>query len=214
MLACVCVGGGRFYDMLFARKKRARSPYNGRQTRARCVLHAAYIARTDEGNLMRELPANQLNPRIKSVWRINDAIWIAICFLCCFVPFAIVAVVDPDAGWSRVACVVVAIFYAALLVLCLVILPPIRYARWRYEVSPDYLDIARGIVWRKRFIIPFIRVQNTDTRQGPILRAFGLSSVTVSTAAGEHEIPGLGSEEAELLRDRAAELARLAREDV
>lgn len=163
---------------------------------------------------MRELPANQLNPRIKSVWRINDAIWIAICFLCCFVPFAIVAVADSDAGWSRVVCVVVAIFYAALLVLCLVILPPIRYARWRYEVSPDYLDIARGIVWRKRFIIPFIRVQNTDTRQGPILRAFGLSSVTVSTAAGEHEIPGLGSEEAELLRDRAAELARLAREDV
>ena len=50
--------------------------------------------------------------------------------------------------------------------------------------------------------------------QGPILRAFGLSSVTVATAAGEHEIPGLGIEEADVLRDRAAELARLAREDV
>ena len=81
-------------------------------------------------------------------------------------------------------------------------------------MSPEYLDIARGIIWRKRFIIPFIRVQNTDTRQGPVLRAFGLSSVTVATAAGEHEIPGLGMEEAEQLRDRAAELARLAQEDV
>ena len=41
-----------------------------------------------------------------------------------------------------------------------------------------------------------------------------LSSVTVATAAGEHEIPGLGADVAEQLRDRAAELARLAQEDV
>ncbi|MEG2459398.1 MAG: PH domain-containing protein, partial [Raoultibacter sp.] len=89
-----------------------------------------------------------------------------------------------------------------------------RFARWRYELTQDYLDIARGIVWRKRIIIPFIRVQNTDTRQGPILRAFALASVTVSTAAGEHAIPGLEAEVAESLRDRAAELARMAQEDV
>lgn len=163
---------------------------------------------------MREMPAQQLNPKIKMVWRINDGLWIAVCFLVCFVPFAIVAAVEPDAGWARIVLIVVAACFAALAVLFLVVLPPIRYVRWRYELTDDYLDIARGIIWRKRFIIPFIRVQNTDTRQGPILRAFGLSSVTVSTAAGEHEIPGLGNEEAELLRDRAAELARIAREDV
>lgn len=163
---------------------------------------------------MREMPSNQLDPRIKAVWRISDATWIVVCFLICFVPFAIVAANLPDAAWPRIVLIVVAVFYAVLLILFVAVLPPIRYVRWRYELTPDYLDIARGIVWRKRFIIPFIRVQNTDTRQGPILRAFGLSSVTVSTAAGEHEIPGLGNEEAELLRDRAAELARLAREDV
>jgi membrane protein YdbS with pleckstrin-like domain len=39
-------------------------------------------------------------------------------------------------------------------------------------------------------------------------------SVTVSTAAGRHEIPGLDIATAEALRDKAAELARLAREDV
>lgn len=163
---------------------------------------------------MREMPAHQLNPKIKNVWRINDAIWIVLCFLVCFIPFAVVAAVDPDAVWARLVLAVVAAVFVVLIVLFLVVIPPIRYARWRYELTADYLDIARGIVWRKRFIIPFIRVQNTDTRQGPILRAFGLSSVTVSTAAGEHEIPGLGNEEAELLRDRAAELARIAREDV
>lgn len=162
---------------------------------------------------MRDLPTNQLNPKIKNVWRINDAIWITIVFLCCFIPFAIAMAVEP-AGWVFAALAAIVIVYAIALVVWLAILPPIRHMRWRYELSDDYLDIARGIVWRKRFIIPFIRVQNTDTRQGPVLRAFGLSSVTVATAAGEHEIPGLGIEEAEQLRDRAAELARLAQEDV
>ncbi len=163
---------------------------------------------------MRDMPSNQLNPRIKNVWRISDSIWIVLAFLCCFAPFAIIAAVEPAEAWAGVVALVVAVAFAVLFVLVVVVLPPIRYARWRYELTPEYLDIARGIFWRKRFIIPFIRVQNTDTRQGPVLRAFGLSSVTVATAAGEHEIPGLGNEEADLLRDRAAELARLAREDV
>ena len=162
---------------------------------------------------MRDLPANQLNPKIKNVWRINDAIWLTVVFLCCFVPFAIAAAVEPE-GWMFVVLAAVAALYVAGMVVWLVVLPPIRFMRWRYELSDDYLDIARGIIWRKRFVIPFIRVQNTDTRQGPILRAFGLDSVTVATAAGEHEIPGLDSETAEQLRDKAAELARLAQEDV
>ncbi|WP_417332933.1 PH domain-containing protein [Gordonibacter urolithinfaciens] len=162
---------------------------------------------------MRDLPANQLNPKIKNVWRINDAIWLTVVFLCCFVPFAIAAAVD-SVGWMFIVLAALAALYVVGMVVWLVVLPPIRFMRWRYELSDDYLDIARGIVWRKRFVIPFIRVQNTDTRQGPILRAFGLASVTVATAAGEHEIPGLDSETAEQLRDKAAELARLAQEDV
>ena len=135
---------------------------------------------------MRELPAHQLDPKVKIVWRINDAIWLTVVFLCCFVPFAIAAAVEPE-GWMFVVLAAVAALYVAGMVVWLVVLPPIRFSRWRYELSDDYLDIARGIVWRKRFVIPFIRVQNTDTRQGPILRAFGLASVTVATAAA---VPG------------------------
>lgn len=162
---------------------------------------------------MRDLPKNQLNPKIKNVWRVSDFIWITLLFLCCFVPFSIAAAIGFET-WMASVLVGLAIAYAAALVLFIGVLPPIRYARWRYEVSPDFLDIARGIVWRKRVIVPFIRVQNTDTKQGPVLRAFGLSSVTVDTAAGAHEIPGLDADVAESLRDRAAEFARIAREDV
>ncbi len=162
---------------------------------------------------VREMPQQMLDPKIKTVWRVNDALWIIICYLFCSAPFAIAGAADAGT-WTGIVLAVETAAFAVLLVLFLVVLPPIRYARWRYELTPDYLDIAKGIFWRKRYIIPFIRVQNTDTRQGPVLRAFKLASVTVSTAAGSHEIPGLDAAEADAVRDRAAELARLAREDV
>ena len=162
---------------------------------------------------MKELPANQLNPKMKLVWRISDAAALTLAFICLFIPFIIAYLVGQE-QWALYVALAVAIGYVIGLVICLVVLPQVRFMRWRYELFDDYLDIARGIVWRKRFIIPFIRVQNTDTQQGPILRAFKLASVTVSTAAGKHEIPGLDVEVAEQLRDRAAELARIAQEDV
>lgn len=163
---------------------------------------------------MEQLPTQTLNPRIKNVWRINDLIWIVLLYLICALPFIIAAGVAPDQDWCAIVIIAETTVFVVLLILCVIILPPIRYARWRYDVTPEFLDIAKGIIWKKRYIIPFIRVQNTDTRQGPILRAFKLSSVTVSTAAGAHEIPGLDNKTAAELRDRAAELARLAREDV
>lgn len=163
---------------------------------------------------MKELPANRLDPRAKTVWRINDAIWICVLFLCVIAAPLVVALVDPVAKLAWIIVAAIGAVWVLCLVVWLIVLPPIRYARWRYELSEDYLDIAKGIVWRKRYVIPFVRVQNTDTRQGPIQRAFGLASTTVATAAGEHEIPGLAAEVAEQLRDKAAELARIAQEDV
>ena len=164
---------------------------------------------------MRPMPANQLNPKVKNVWRISDAIWITLVYLCCALPFLLVALLDSSVGaWVWMVLGVLTGLYAAMLIIFLGVLPPIRYIRWRYEVGENHLEIAKGIIWRKRYMIPFVRVQSTDTKQGPILRAFGLASVTTATAAGEHSIPGLEFGEADHLRDRIAEQARLAQEDV
>lgn len=163
---------------------------------------------------MRPLPESTLDPRVKNVWRINDALWLTLAAVGVAALLQLLGLSPRLKGLVAPAMTMTMGVYAACLIVWLVVLPPIRYARWRYQVTPEYLDIARGIIWRKRYIIPFIRVQNTDTRQGPILRLFDLASVTVSTAAGEHEIPGLDYSVAEELRDRAAEFARLAREDV
>ena len=90
---------------------------------------------------MRELPSQQLNPKVKNVWRINDALWLTVAFLCCFVPFACVRAFEPSAaGWSTIVLIVLAAVYVVALVVFLAVLPPIRYARWRYELSEDYLE--------------------------------------------------------------------------
>ena len=163
---------------------------------------------------MKPLPSQMLDPRSKSVWRLNDVIWITVAMLPIMGAAFALTFVPETAGLARTMLIISFIVWILAVVVWVLILPPIRYARWRYEITPEYLDIAKGIFWRKRYIIPFIRVQNTDTRQGPIMRMFGLSSVTVSTAASEHIIPGLDVAVAEELRDRAAEFARIAREDV
>ena len=163
--------------------------------------------------MVRPLPINQLDPKIKSVWRISAIIWCVLLFLAIELPLIILSSGFFYSPLQTLA-VICGIVIAAIFVLTVIVLPPIRYVRWRYQLTDDYLEIAKGIIWRNRYIIPFIRVQNTDTKQGPILRAFGLASVTVATAAGEHAIAGLAIPVAEELRDRAAELARIAREDV
>lgn len=202
-MAALPLGGAGLSHSLY--EKFADICYHGESARIAGAL--------EKGFSYERNPQSKLDPRVKNVWRVNDVIWIVLGYLCCAAPFAICAAIEP-APWAFALVAVLSVIAVVLLVVFLVVLPPIRYARWRYELHDDYLDIVKGIIWRKRYIIPFIRVQNTDTRQGPILRAFGLSSVTVATAAGEHVIPGLANDVADQVRDRTAELARIAREDM
>ena len=164
---------------------------------------------------MGEKLQGRLDPKIKAVWRISDALGIVIVFAVALGLELIPWAVDPS---TRVVMgpllAITAGMGVVFFVVFMAVVTPLRYARWRYRLEPEFLEIQKGIVWRTHTVVPFIRVQNTDTKQGPILRLFGLASVTVSTAAGAMEIPGLGAGEADALRDRAAEFARIAREDV
>ncbi|MDR3307489.1 MAG: PH domain-containing protein [Coriobacteriales bacterium] len=172
---------------------------------------------------MRELPSERLDRRIVRVWRltatINVLLWCGICVLAVGFIWALAQfnIVQDFAGAAPVLGIVLAALIAltvVLFIVCVIVVPKVRHLRWRYQVYPEEVDILRGILWRTRLIIPLIRVQNVDTKQGPIMRLNGLASVTIATAAGEHEIPGLGEQQADALRDQVAVLARMAQEDV
>lgn len=113
-------------------------------------------------------------------------------------------------GWLWMIPVGLAVLALLFSILQIVIIPAIRWRRWRYEVSENEVDLKYGVFVVTRTLIPMVRVQHVDTIQGPFLRMYNLASVTISTAAGQHEIPALALEAADELRDRIAELARVA----
>lgn len=94
------------------------------------------------------------------------------------------------------------------------ILPKLRWKRWKYEVSDQGIDMMRGIIIKKRTVIPINRVQHVDTRQGPVYRKFELASVAISTAATTHEIPALDNTTADELRNTISTLVRKVKSDV
>jgi len=172
---------------------------------------------------MRASPSRKLDKRITRVWRlsalINVIVWGAVGIATTGIPaLALASSSSPDDQADAPVLAVVTMCLIGLTVLALVVfvvvVPKIRWIQWAFEVFDEEIDIHKGIFWRRRLIIPLIRVQNVETHQGPIMRANGLASLTVSTAAGAHEIPGLAVDEADALRDRVAVLARIAQEDV
>lgn len=88
------------------------------------------------------------------------------------------------------------------------------WRNWHYCVDEKEIDLKRGVIFKTRTLIPLSRVQHVDTRQGPLLRWLGLSSVFISTAATTHEIPALDSVIADRVRKKISTFARLAEDDV
>ena len=92
-------------------------------------------------------------------------------------------------------------------------IPKLRFARWRWDINDEGIDIQHGTLAINRTLVPWIRVQHVDTRRGLFEQAFGLSTVVVHTAAGSHTIPMLPAAEADELRTRIAGLARTEEEE-
>jgi membrane protein YdbS with pleckstrin-like domain len=86
--------------------------------------------------------------------------------------------------------------------------PRLRWARWRWDIGDEGIDIQHGTIAIRRTLIPWIRVQHVDTRRGIFEQIFSLATVVVHTAAGSHTIPLLPAQQADELRTRIAGLAR------
>jgi uncharacterized protein len=146
-------------------------------------------------------PAERLDPRAIKLWRISG--------LLNMLPLLVGAGV---AGWALVRFGDYSLFLAVLPVLAVLLLgvavvgvvPGLRWRRWRYEIRPDEIDLQRGILWIERTLVPLARIQHVDTRQGPLQRRFGLSTVVFYTAAGPNQIPELSTPVAAEVRDRIA----------
>ncbi|MFW5415620.1 PH domain-containing protein [Nocardiopsis sp. CNT-189] len=86
------------------------------------------------------------------------------------------------------------------------VMPVWRYRVHRWEITDEAVYTASGWLWQEWRIAPLSRIQTVDTDRGPLQRAFGLATLTVTTAsaAGPLKVDGL---DAELAADLAARLS-------
>jgi uncharacterized protein len=107
-------------------------------------------------------------------------------------------------GWGLLAAAAAWLLVTAGLVWLTLWQPRRVYETTRYVVRPDGVEIHRGIFWKTITDVPRSRVQHTDVSQGPVLRRFGLATLTMYTA-GNHlfavSINGLAHETAIRIRD-------------
>lgn len=154
--------------------------------------------------------SKKLAPSIIGVWRITRSIGYLFLLGLPVVYYSIFGA----SGLHLLLIIGVTVFCLAAWIGVTFILPPLKWKRWRYSIDQNEIDLLRGIIFRKETLIPLSRVQHVDTRQGPLLRWFNLSSVTISTAATTHEIPGLDEVIADKVRKKISTYARLAEDDV
>jgi membrane protein YdbS with pleckstrin-like domain len=148
-------------------------------------------------------PQRRLAPAARWLWRV-EGVGLGVGAL------ALAATVDAaTSGWAGPAALAAAVVVAVCAVL---VVPELRWRRWRWEVREHEVDIRRGTLTITRTLVPMLRVQHVDTRRGVLEQMLGLATVVFHTAAGENRIPALPLAEAGRVRERIAELARTADE--
>ena len=148
-------------------------------------------------------PARRLAPAARWMWRAQGAMTSVLVLGAAFI-------VDTAAdGTAATLTWIAALVVSAAAIL---VVPELRWRRWRWEVREHEVDIRRGTLTETRTLVPMQRVQHVDTRRDPLEQALGLATVVFHTAAGENRIPALPVEEAGAVRERIAALARTADE--
>lgn len=153
---------------------------------------------------------HKLTPRAIKVWQISNFIG-NLFFFAIPVGYIFMFGYSGHHFWFVNA---IALFILLFWFFSFLMLPHLIWKNWRYAVDDKEIELKHGVVVKTHTMIPLSRVQHVDTRQGPILRWYKLSTVTISTAATTHEIPSLDSVLADRVRKQISTYARLAEEDV
>ncbi|WP_312472187.1 PH domain-containing protein [Neobacillus sp.] len=87
--------------------------------------------------------------------------------------------------------------------------PFLLYKNWRYDVDEEFLQLKAGVINERHQLVPMTKIQSVATKQGPLLRKYGLCSVSVETMGSSHTIPALPKEIAIELRNQIAHYAKI-----
>jgi len=142
----------------------------------------------------------KLDPRAIKMWRVSRMVFMAI-LLALFA--AAVLVAAKSGGLAGLEPLI--FIFAGILLLQLVnllIYPAVEYRQWAYLITPDRIEIKKGIIFHSTRLIPISRIQHVTIAEGPLARHYHLAKVTIHTAGGTQAIEGLARETALEIADK------------
>lgn len=163
-------------------------------------LEAADVERTmlDEPFSATDPRTARVSPKLVKVRFLGNLAWWAIFLVAC-IALHVVTVVFSWPWWVHLFAIPVYIFVAQR-----ILLMPRRTRALGYLTRENDIVFREGILFRSVTILPYGRIQDININEGPIERAYGLSTITLKTAGGslsDVSIPGLERHEAERIRD-------------
>lgn len=87
--------------------------------------------------------------------------------------------------------------------------PFLLYKNWRFDADEEFLQLKSGVLNEVHELVPMTKIQSVATKQGPLLRKYGLCSVSIETMGSSHSIPALPKEVAIKLRNQIAQYAKI-----
>ncbi len=160
---------------------------------------------TDASSSPRPEPARRLAAAARGLWTVEALGWALP-----FVIGALITLTESEAlhGAQRALAITGAVLVTVIAAGGAVVVPQLRWVRWRWEVRDEELDLRHGAVTEVRTIVPMARVQHVDVRRSFLQQRSGTADLVVHTAAGRTTIPMLPEAAAVEVRDRIADLAR------
>lgn len=153
-------------------------------------------------------PSQQISHKAITVWRIKDTFkhLITLLILCTLL---FLYYKFSWFYWIGIILYVMISFVFLMLIYDLTVHPIYLQRTWRYDINEHIIQLKYGFFHRHHIVIPMSRVEYVNTHQGPLLRKYRLSAITIGTITSQHEIPALKEDEAKLLRNKIVSLAQI-----
>lgn len=159
-----------------------------------------------------EAPNHRLSKDSVKIWMISETLQSVVVLLL----MGILLYLDYRlswVGWVGWILVALTLLFLLLSVWSIFFRPQILYTHWRYEVTEQFLQLKSGSITEVNELVPMTKIQSVATKQGPLLRKYGMYSVSVKTMGSSHTIPILPEEVALELRNQIAHYAKIKEVD-
>ena len=100
-------------------------------------------------------------------------------------------------GRGSEAGLVLALVCAVLAIAYIIVVPLVRFRRYRYLIEADRIEIVEGVFFIRRTLVPIDRIHQISVSKGPIDSAFGVAKVSVITAGSTATFRFLDEEKAD-----------------